>query len=481
MHSLNPTGDAARLFVMRRILCIRLTAIFLIAAAFARADERNFWPFAVGWTDAENKTSHTSFLGPLGFKKQPESGPVTKGFRPLVVSKSEAGRETGHFLYPLLNWDSSEAGRQGDIFKLIRWSRIAPSGSPALRTFEVWPFYLSRETGEPETSYQGVMPFYGTVKNRFGNDRIDWVMFPLYGRFEQKGIVTTTTPWPFIKHVSGTATGFEFWPLFGSRGREGEFKETFALWPFYHHNTRTLESGASTEELAILPFYARSRGQSAESETYLWPFFGYTLSEAPEYREQRWLWPFIVTARGEDRRVDRFAPFYTHSERKGVRKTWVLWPLLRTQAWTEAGLDVEKTQFLYFLYWNLEQRSVTNPSLPSAHKTHLWPLFSHWDNGAGHTQLQLFSPLEVFFQHNEVVRTVYSPLFSIYRLDHRPSGDVHGSILFNFMTYHREGGVREFNLGPLLETEHDGRGLRRVTLLKFLHLYSRSHRSEPTP
>lgn len=456
-------------------------AILLAAAATARADERNFWPFAVHWTDDANESSNTSFLGPLGFKKQPGSGATLKGLRPLIVIKSEAGRETGHVLYPLLNWDSSEGGRQGDIFKLIRWSNIAADSSGALRTFEVWPFYLSRDTGDPETSYTGVMPFYGTVKNRFGHDRIDWVVFPLYGRFEKKGIVTTTAPWPFIKRVSGDATGFEVWPLFGSRGKEGAFRETFALWPFYHHNTRVLESGATAEELAILPFYARSRGESAVSETWAWPFFGYTLSEAPAYREQRWLWPLVVTARGEDRRVDRFAPFFTHSVRKGVRKTWVLWPLVRNQSWEEAGLEIERTQLLYFLYWNLEQRSATNQALAPASKTHLWPLFSHWDNGAGHTQLQLFSPLEVFFQHNEVVRTVYSPLFSIYRFDRRPSGDVHGSFLFNFMTYHREGEVREFNLGPLLETERDDRGLRRLTLFKVLRLYSRSPAPEPKP
>jgi hypothetical protein len=466
---------------MRRILCIRLSAIFLVAATFAHADERNLWPFAVGWVDDANKTSHTSVLGPLGFKHEPAVGPVTKGFRPLFVTKSEAGRQKGHVLYPLLNWDSSERGRQGDIFKLIRWSNITSGSADTLRSFEVWPFYLSRETGDPETSYQGVMPLYGTVKNRFGNDRIGWVMFPLYGRFEKKGIVTTTTPWPFIKHVSGAATGFEVWPLFGSRGQEGTFKETFALWPIYHHNTRVLESGACTEELAVLPFYARSRGEFAVSETWFWPFFGYTHSEVPAYREQRWFWPFVVRARGEDRRVERFAPFYTFSDRKGVRKTWALWPLLRNQEWNEAGLDIEKTQLLYFLYWNIEQRSATNPSLAPASKTHLWPLLSHWDNGAGHTQFQFLSPLEVFFQHNEVVRTVYSPLFSIYRFDRRPSGDLHSSFLFNFMTYHREGGVREFNLGPILETERDGRGLRRLTLFKVIRLYSRGPRSEPQP
>lgn len=466
---------------MRGTLSIRLIAAVLLTAAIGRAEEDNFWPFAVHWSDSANKTEHTAIAGPLGFAKNPDSGPSTKGFRPLVVTTTGADRETGHVLYPLFNWEISDSGSKWDVFQLIRWSNMTSGVGAANRAFEIWPFYLGRDTGNEATSYHAVFPVAGTVKNRFGQDRIDWVLFPLYGRFEKKGIVTTTVPWPFIKHVGGAASGFEVWPIGGSRGNEGQFRETFALWPIFHHNQRTLPEGGSTDELAILPFYERTVSPKAKSETFVWPFFGYTLSDDPKYREQRWLWPFIVTARGEDRHVDRFAPIYTFSERKGVRKTWILWPLLRHQEWTEAGLDFEKSQLLFFLYWNLEERSSANSALPSAHKTHLWPLFSAWDNGAGHTQFQLFSPFEVFFQHNDIVRTVYSPLFSIYRLDRRPSGDVHSSFLFNLMTYHREGKVRQFNLGPLLETMKDQDGLRKVKLFKFIPLYTRRPRTEPSP
>jgi len=466
---------------MRLNSSLRLSVVLLCVAAFARAAEDNYWPLVTQWNDTATGTTHSSLLGPFGFSNNSKDG-TTQGFRPLIVIRSDADRESGHLLYPFVNWESSAEGSQWDIFKLIRWSNMRSDRNGAIRSMEIWPFYLGRDTGDPETSYHGLFPVAGTVKNRFGNDRIDWIGFPLYGRFEKKGVVTTTVPWPFIKHISGAGTeGFEFWPVFGSRGKEGEFKETFAIWPLFHYNQRSLPDGIKTEELAILPFYERSLSETAVSETYLWPFFGYTLSKEPKYREHRWLWPLIVTARGEDRHVNRFAPIYTFSERKGVRKTWVLWPLLRHQAWTEAGLEVEKSQILFFLYWDLEQRSASNAQLASAHKTHLWPLFSHWDNGAGHTQLQVFSPLEVFFQHNEVVRTVYSPLFSLYRLDNRPSGDVHRSFLFNFMTYHREGDLRQFNLGPLLETRKDSNGLLRVTLLKILPLYSRRSRPEPNP
>ena len=471
MHRPSDRRSHATTFMRSNFTLCFIFAMFL--ASLLRAEEDNAWPVSVRWSDGANGAIHNWILGPFGFSKRDASGRSLKGLRPVFVVSSSGDVETGHILYPFFNWRTTPDGGEWDLFKLLRWSNMSTGNEAAIRSFELWPFYLSRDTGDPATSYRALMPIAGTVKDRFGHDRINWAAFPFYGRFEQDGVVTTTAPWPFIKVVSGDGTGFEFWPVFGRRSAEGRFKESFALWPVYHHNERVRPEGGTSEELAILPFYSRSRSDAAVSETFLWPFFGYTDGRTPRYREQRWFWPFVVTARGDDRRVDRFAPLYTHSERKGTSKTWVMWPLLRDQSWTEAGLEIEKTQLLYFLYWRMEQRSVSSPSLPAAHKTHVWPLLSKWDNGAGHKQVQLFSPFEVFFQHNETVRTVYTPLFSIYRLDQRPSGDVHSSFLFNLMTYHREGQVRQFNLGPILETVRDGDGLRRVTLLKVLPLFSR--------
>ena len=79
------------------------------------------------------------------------------------------------------------------------------------------------------------------------------------------------------------------------------------------------------------------------------------------------------------------------------------------------------------------------------------------------------------------MRTVYSPLFSIYRYDRRASGDVHTSFLFNLVTYHHEGDEREFNLGPLLETKRNASGLKKVTLFKVIPLYSRRPKTETGP
>jgi hypothetical protein len=192
------------------------------------------------------------------------------------------------------------------------------------------------------------------------------------------------------------------------------------------------------------------------SRNYVWPFFGHTLRTAPyKYEETRYLWPFFLQARGDQRLRNRWAPFYSRSEIKGVSKTWVAWPLWRRETFTEAGLDQRKTQFLYVIYWNLEQRRPgQSPDAPVARKTHLWPLFSSWNNGAGQRQIQFLSPLEVFMQSNDTVRQAYTPLFALYRFNQPKPGDLRHSLLWNAISYERSQSAqrRAFHFGPLFSS-----------------------------
>jgi hypothetical protein len=228
-----------------------------------------------------------------------------------------------------------------------------------------------------------------------------------------------------------------------------------------------------------LPFYARETAPGYISKTYAWPFFGYTHRTEPyRYDEQRYLWPFLVQGRGEQHYVNRWGPFYTHSVIKGYDKTWVGWPLYRHARWEEDGLAQEKNQFLMFVYWSLTQRSLTNPAAAPAHKTHLWPLLSSWDNGAGRKQLQLLSPLEVFFQSNEPIRQIYSPLFALYRSDQRAPGDVRNSFLFSLVSWRQAPTVKEFHLGPLF-SRHATPEHSRITIGCGLLAWQRSSAQGP--
>jgi len=438
--------------------------------------EDNAWPVWVGqWrggasSGAAPELESWTAGGPLVFHRGAREGrPEVGGVRPLWIEQRRDGglARNSWVLHPLLSTRRERDGVEaGSVFELIKWQTVPGDGSgqradgagaaPPWRALDVWPFYFSRATGEAPTSYQAWFPLGGTMVNRFGQDRLSWVLFPLYARFEKRGVVTTAAPWPLLRWSEGGGqSGFALWPLYGETLRADGGSERYALWPLVYH--REMPVDGNTSERAVnrgfLPFYASDVAPGYRSETWLWPFFGHVDRSAPfQYRANNYLWPLWVQGRGDDRRVNRWAPFYTHSVIKGTEKHWVLWPLWRRQRWPDGAIEQTRTQVLFALYHDTVQRSRTTPSLAPARKRHLWPLFSEWDNGAGRRQVQVLSPLEVFLPHSEEVRQAWSPLFSVYRYERQSDGASRHSLLWDGVTYRSAPGAqeREWHFGPLL-------------------------------
>ena len=434
----------------------------LLLATGLRGEERNLWPFLVRETNPDGNVTSTEYAGPLLFKHTQSNDTQAAGFRPFYLQIQEGRKRTSALFYPFFTWQSEDDYRYFTFFELINFRRQTDSDHQTSRNFDVWPFYFSRQTGEEDSSYRALFPIGGTIKSRFGYDRIHFVLFPLYGDFEKSGGHTTHAPWPFLRFIHGAGEhGFEFWPLFGHRGREGDYDSQFYLWPLIYKTARNLSEPQPDENFGVLPFYSRDSGPGYIRENYVWPFFGYTHRTEPvKYDEKRYLWPFFVQGRGDVSYVNRWAPFYTHSITKGVDKTWLAWPIFRHAQWAEAGIAQEQNQVIYFLYWSLTQRSTTNPNAEAAHKTHLWPLYSSWNNGAGLRQFQLLSPFEVFFPTNEPIRQLYTPLLAIYRYDQRAPGDTRQSFLFNLLSWKKSPKDREFHFGPLLAKHSTPSGAR---------------------
>ena len=450
---------------------LRLSAWLALATLLTvpplHADEHNVWPFWVGQRNATGQLESWQAVGPIFFGQPGPANRETAGLRPLFQQTREAGRETRYFLYPFFTWQTEAGYSYFSFFQLVNDRRTADSDGRGGGThgFDIWPFYFSRETGHADTSYRALFPIAGTIKHRFGKDRLEWYGFPLYLRVEKAGMNTTHAPWPFLRFIDGAGHhGFEFWPLFGQRGREGDYRSQFYAWPLIYKSETHLSEPQPDVKLGFLPFYTRDTGPGYISENYAWPFFGYTHRTLPDhYDERRYLWPFLVHGHGDNRFVNRWAPFYTHSVIKGTDKTWYAWPLIRAERWQSDGIAHEKSQFFYFLYWSLTHRSLTNLAAAPASKTHVWPLFSAWDNGAGHRQVQVLSPLEIFFQNNRPVRELYSPLFAVYRFEARGPAEAHWSLLWNAVSWHRAPARREFHLGPLVSVRSNGDS-RRVAL-----------------
>lgn len=433
-------------------------ALMAALTAPLHSAELNGWPFWVGQQDRQGRVGTWQAAGPLFFGKSGPQGRETSGLRPIFMQTQAEGRQTKHLFYPLFTWQNEAGFSTFSFFQLVNNRRVTEADGSETHGFDVWPFYFSRETGDPETSYRALFPIAGAIKHRFGNDRMEWLAFPLYYRTEKAGRRTTNAPWPFLRFIDGAGhQGFEFWPLFGQRGKAGDYHKQFYLWPLFYKNSARLSEPQPDIQIGALPFYTRESGPGYISENYAWPFFGYTHRTVPDkYDEKRYFWPLLVQGRGDQRFVNRWAPFYTHSVIKGTAKTWHMWPLVRNERWNDEALAHAKSQFLFFLYWSHTQRSLTNPAAAPASKTHLWPLLSAWDNGAGHRQLQILSPFEVFFQTNQPVRDLYTPLFALYRYDRRGPAETHWSLLWNAVSWHREPERQEFHFGPLLNVRRNG-------------------------
>ncbi len=432
----------------RHLLLLVLTT-WLVERVCGQERERHTWALGVERSDATGRVTSWTAAGPLLFSKSaPEAG-TTSGFRPFWVQTTEANGDlrSGTALYPIFTYRADAATYAWSFFELIKRAG-RKDGAPAPQStlenssaFEVWPFWFSRRTDDPADSYRALFPFAGTLKRRLGFEELSWKLFPLYVENHRRGALTTSTPWPFIRTTRGAAHGFALWPLFGWQERPGVSRDEFYLWPLGYNNTQAPAAGAPagtppSRQFAVLPFYAREQGPGFVSENFLWPFFGYTDRTAPwRYHETRYFWPFFVQGRGDDRTVNRWGPFYTHSVIKGIEKTWIAWPFFREKRWTEQGLAQTQTQFLWRLSWSLEQRSTTNPTLAPASIQHVWPLFSTWDNGAGRRQIQALSPFEVFFPGNTKMREVWAPLLSLYRYDQRAPGHERHSLLWDLISW----------------------------------------------
>jgi len=398
-----------------------------------------------------------SMAGPL--VEQRMDGAVTWGtVRPFWIEFEDANRPQTdfHLLYPLFNYHDETNITRWDIFDLLRWTEFRNTDQEAIsQTFWAFPFFFWRRSEAPGEDYTGIFPFAGNVKEFFFFSELQWSMFPLYFQTRSAQIKKHYLPFPFIQRQTGPGTGgWALWPLMGHFWREGKSDFQYMLWPLVYRKVDQFDKERPRVRQGVLPFYAFEKSENVTDWTYLWPFFGWREEVDPAYSETRYFWPLLVQGRGK-KYINRWAPAYTHSIVNGHDKKWYMWPLIRDEEWVEKDVLIDREQFLYFLYWTERQTSLENPAAPQAGLTHVWPLYSHWDDGAGQEQFMFFSPLQVFFPHDRVIRHKYSPLFALWRYS-IDDGVRRDSLLWDLVTVQHNAineGSRQLTVGPLLEVE----------------------------
>lgn len=430
----------------------QITGLAILAWAGAwgspLSEEANDWPFVVRhaagpffpWPEVRA-------AGPFfALEERPTGRMVT--LRPLWIQASDKARNRSrtHIFYPLLNLHSGASFHRGHILNLVRWSK---QGEAPL-SLEVFPFFFSRS--EPGARTLALWPLAGTLHQRFGRDRIDFVAWPAYVRTLRDGERRDHYLYPFFSHLRGPdSQGWGIWPLWGRFEKSGDYRHQWAMWPFYYHYFDDLDQPVPYERFGLWPFYTRETAEGLKSESWVWPIFGITRESDPRpaYVEHRYIWPFVVRGAGEERHVERWLPIYSRERSPGREEVWWAWPLWKEERLEEAGRIRERQTFLYFLYRDERQVLATG----EARLNTLWPLWGYWEDGAGRSQLQVFDPLTVFFPSNPVVKDAWSPLFAVFTIEEQ-EGARRVSLLWDLCVWERgPAAERRFQLGPLFHWE----------------------------
>ncbi|HSC71564.1 MAG TPA: hypothetical protein VLH58_09440 [Candidatus Methylomirabilis sp.] len=476
----------------RLCLCLLLLAPVLAGSSGAWAGEPpegrplNVWPFYDERNDPVERTHDRSGLGPIVDSQRALDG-STEDFaiRPFFHLRQERQLDKLEWeaLYPLMSY--SRSGRDWE-FQFLHLLNLRAEGSQPTereRRADFFPFYMSgtSETGE---TYHAVLPFGGRILGGriFGQDEMDFVMFPLYARFVKLGVETRYLPWPLISWTRGEGrSGFRVVPLYGQERKEGVFEKRFVLWPIFLHQRTGLDGETPEETLTFFPLYVSQRSKLRDSTTVLWPLFTYTDDREHQYWQWDVAWPLIRIARGEGRTANRFLPLYMREERvlrhefllKEMRSTDIafLFPIyVRNQIEFPDSLKV-RDRLLWWLY--SDERETGRDG--STRRIDAWPLFRYTRDREGRIEFQTLALLEAFQPGNEKVEQNYSPLWALYTYRRNPEGDAVRSFLWNLVRHEETGAGRSIEiLGPTLAYREGGEGAQ-LSLLGGLLQYEVRH------
>lgn len=232
------------------------------------------------------------------------------GFRPFFYwQKEEDKYKQLEYLYPLGKYKSTPQEVQSYLMPFYLTRQDLTRGEKKERNFFL-AFWGETDKGEP---YGGFFPLGGSLKNRFGKDEMNFVLWPIYSDSREGENKTYTFLWPIFTHTSGGGReGFKIWPFLGYENKAKDYEKSFFLWPFFHFEKRYLYTDDPTEISMFFPFYVAQTSSRRATRTILWPFFNYTYDEDEHYRQIDFPWPFLQWAKGEDKSIFRIFPLYGH-------------------------------------------------------------------------------------------------------------------------------------------------------------------------
>ncbi|MCK5834530.1 MAG: hypothetical protein KAG98_02195, partial [Lentisphaeria bacterium] len=170
------------------------------------------------YRSVSTKDVEVAKVGPL-FESSTDlsTGSTLSAVRPFFSFWNDSSQEID-------NWDLLWPIGERDVTTLKNKSRILIFGQTEefraltresfYHSYWMWPLvWFKAETDQPFSTM--IIPFYGNYNHFLLSNQADFILFPIYSRFQRKEVVSTN--W--------------FWPIYNKT--EGDRVSRFRIFPFY--------------------------------------------------------------------------------------------------------------------------------------------------------------------------------------------------------------------------------------------------------
>ena len=477
----------------KRVAAVAL--LLLGAVAGARGVEpppivASDWGPLWSWMEDGDGNERCRAAGPFLERAQGTNGMDLRAMpRPLWARAADpaTGRTAWDVLWPVAAGKTFYQEKSARV--LLAWYFDRDSTNPesqySVRVIPVW-FQGRDATG---TSYAALFPLGGEIRNFLLQDRIRFVLWPLWSESWIRDVHTTDVLWPIWSRTTtpdGHLEKFRVFPFYMHSKNERLYDKHSVLWPVWTH-AHYVHPKAEGTAWVLFPLCGRVNLNSQKGWMVLPPLFQFIRGD--KMSRTFCPWPFYQRETGLREKVAVW-PLYGWRKDDALERWYWLWPLVvhEKNHWA----TTHRNRWGVVPFYNNVTTSVDiqppvagegdpvaadaapPPRRVVANRTKLWPVYSRvYDLEEQTYRLRL---LELWPSgHPAPVERSWAPLWTL--LDYRAHGEQSDlDVLWGLGRYtRREEDARAFSLFPLWRHERaEAEGARRWSVLKGLLAYDRT-------
>jgi len=452
-----------------------MAALPLLAAALGCAGPRvNLWPIYFQETrrsaeDPDRLVRRIEIGGPL-FAMETSPDRLYYAVRPLYNFECDEAEGTRRlqYLWPL-GLLSSRRGehflhRFFPFFQYTRRKRVT-TGQEAWHGM-VFPLVFWG-SGPRHGRYFALFPFAGTLRGLIG-DKLSFVMFPLYCRYELGDYTRHNVMWPIVswgRTKDGRARCLRIFPFYVRKQLAGAYDHRYLIWPLVRwgrQQWRAKEGRMRRGYFAINPFYARETTYDPQGNVVAWrrDYLLYkTRRDLREGKEaEAWSLLFSVARSEHTPQKDEFRIFpvyhrtthYAPGGRESGRK-WTRRRLLYVLVWLDHDtLEPQRDKrglVVAPFYWRHTVRHTGGPLAGrTGRRTSIWPLVT-WQRGPEGSR-HLWVPSNAWADRSLGYKRNVRPLLDLYQHHNSPDGEKETRVLSRLYHHRSTPAGRYLSVGP---------------------------------